>query len=170
MASAEAGVSGCRLTRSVLWRRHDLCHHACMSDNKTRPTPVDPYAFVAAVDHPRRREDGRALLTMMREVTGEEPVMWGPTIVGFGTHHYVYESGREGDSPCVGFSPRKASLSLYGLTSAPESRALLPKLGKHKVGAACLYVNKLSDVDETVLRELTAIGYQYGLRTSGGCH
>lgn len=96
--------------------------------------------------------------------------MWGPTIVGFGTHHYVYESGREGDSPCVGFSPRKASLSLYGLTSAPESRALLPKLGKHKVGAACLYVNKLSDVDETVLRELTAIGYQYGLRTSGGCH
>lgn len=132
-----------------------------MPENKTKPTVVEPHAFVASIEHDTRRTDGLTLLTMMSEETGEDPVMWGPSIVGFGSYHYVYESGREGDAPRVGFSPRKASLSLYGLTSAPESAALLDRLGKHKVGKSCLYVNKLADVDEDVLRELVRAGYAH---------
>ncbi len=87
--------------------------------------------------------------------------MWGPTIVGFGQYHYRYGTGREGDSAAVGFSPRKASLSLYGLTYGPEAADLLPRLGKHKMGAGCLYINKLSDVDEAVLTELIRAGYRH---------
>ncbi|MDP9693951.1 UNVERIFIED_ORG: hypothetical protein J2X79_001503 [Arthrobacter globiformis] len=87
--------------------------------------------------------------------------MWGPTIVGFGRVHYKYATGREGNTAAVGFSPRKASLSLYGLTNAPESAELLDRLGKHKTGAGCLYINKLADVDEAVLAELISLGYRY---------
>jgi hypothetical protein len=87
--------------------------------------------------------------------------MWGPTIVGFGRYHYKYESGREGDAPSVGFSPRKANLSLYGLTYGPEAAELLGRLGKHKMGAGCLYVNKLDDVDGAVLAELIRNGYRH---------
>ena len=87
--------------------------------------------------------------------------MWGPTIVGFGRVHYKYATGREGDTAAVGFSPRKASLSLYGLTNAPGAAALLGRLGKHKTGAGCLYINRLADVDEAVLAELISLGYRY---------
>lgn len=117
--------------------------------------------FLAAVEHPVRHRDGLRLLEMMKEITGEQPEMWGPTIVGFGQYHYRYASGREGDAAAVGFSPRKASISLYGLTDGPEAAGLLPRLGKHKTGAGCLYVNKLADVDEAVLAELIRTGYRH---------
>lgn len=98
---------------------------------------------------------------MMEEVTGEPATMWGPSIIGFGTYHYKYDSGREGDAPAIGFSPRSANLSLYVLTGTKESHELLAKLGKHKRGAACLYVNKLSDIDLEVLTELARHGFQH---------
>ncbi|MCZ9881809.1 DUF1801 domain-containing protein [Arthrobacter sp. B2a2-09] len=132
-----------------------------MSENKTMPSNGAVEDFLASVEHPVRRADGFALLDLMRGITGQEAVMWGPSIVGFGSYHYKYESGREGDSPAVGFSPRKANLALYGLTYGPDAGRLLPKLGKHKTGAACLYVNKLDDVDVSVLAELVGTGYSH---------
>jgi hypothetical protein len=132
-----------------------------MAENKTRPTSVSAEEFLAALEHPRRRADGFELLDMMRRITGQEAVMWGPTIVGFGTYHYRYGSGREGDAAAVGFSPRKANLVLYGLTDGPDADRLLPELGKHRTSAACLYVNKLDDVDRDVLAELIRAGYRH---------
>lgn len=133
-----------------------------MAENKTQPTRKSPEEFVSSVEHPTRKRDGETLLSLMEDVTGEEPVMWGSSIVGFGRYHYVYESGREGDWMRIGFSPRKASLSLYGLLSAPESDELLERLGKHKTGKGCLYINKLDDVDMDVLRELIAAAWRHG--------
>jgi hypothetical protein len=130
-----------------------------MAENQTPATGASVDEFLAAVEHPVRHRDGLRLLEMMKEITGEEPEMWGPTIVGFGQYHYKYVSGREGDAAAVGFSPRKSSLSLYGLIYGPEAAELLARLGKHKTGAGCLYVNKLEDVDEAVLAELIRAGY-----------
>ncbi|MDQ1056279.1 hypothetical protein QFZ23_000180 [Arthrobacter globiformis] len=96
-----------------------------MADNKTQVTGVSADDYIAALEHPVRRQDGVGLRALLAELTGQEPEMWGPTIVGFGRVHYKYATGREGDTAAVGFSPRKASLSLYGLTNAPESAALL---------------------------------------------
>jgi hypothetical protein len=132
-----------------------------MSENSTQPTAASVADFVAAVENPRRREDAEIVLRMMRSASGVEPTMWGPTIIGFGSYHYRYETGREGDAAAIGFSPRAASLALYGLTIAPESEALLARLGKHRRGAACLYVNKLDDVDTDVLEELIAAGWEH---------
>ncbi len=132
-----------------------------MSENKTQVTGASVQEFLEAIEHPVRRADGFKLLELMARVTAEKPDMWGPTIVGFGSYHYKYATGREGDAAAVGFSPRKASLSLYGLSSAPEAPGLLAKLGKHKVGAGCVYVNKLADVDLDVLAELVRAGHQY---------
>lgn len=131
------------------------------SQNKTVATGASVEEFLAAVEHPVRREDGLRLLELMSGITGQPAEMWGPTIVGFGTYHYKYDTGREGDAPAVGFSPRKASLSLYGLTYGPLAADLLGRLGKHKTGAGCLYVNKLRDVDESVLAELIRTGYRH---------
>lgn len=125
-----------------------------MSDLKTRPTGASVEAFIEAVEHPRRREDARTLLELMHRVTGEEPVMWGPSIVGYGSYHYRYASGQEADWPVVGFSPRKQNLSIYIMTGFEASDALLSRLGKHKTGKSCLYVNKLADVDLEVLETL----------------
>ncbi|MDE2848258.1 MAG: DUF1801 domain-containing protein [Gemmatimonadota bacterium] len=125
-----------------------------MSDLKTRPTDASVEAFIDAVDHPRRREDARTLLDLMQRVTGEQPVMWGPSIVGYGSYHYRYASGQEADWPVVGFSPRKQNLSIYIMTGFEASDALLSRLGKHKTGKSCLYVNKLADVDLDVLEKL----------------
>ena len=129
------------------------------NDNATRPTDVDPRDFVAAVEHSTRRADAETLLDLMSDVSGEAPTMWGDAIVGFGTYHYRYASGREGDWMRIGFSPRKSSLSLYGLQGAPGADALLGRLGKHKRGAGCVYVNKLADVDPNVLRELVEVAW-----------
>jgi hypothetical protein len=132
-----------------------------MNENKTGPTDVPVEEFLASVEHPVRRADGLELLELMKSVTGQDPVMWGPSIVGFGRYHYRYGSGREGDSAAVGFSPRKANLALYGLTYGPDAGRLLPLLGKHKTGAACLYINRLDDVDRDVLAGLIRSGYRH---------
>ena len=127
-----------------------------MAENKTVKTGASVDEFMAAVENKRRKEDGLVLLDMMRDVTGLEPEMWGPSIIGFGSYHYRYESGREGDMPLIGFSPRKSNLSLYIMSGFDEYDDLLGKLGKHRKGASCLYINKLADVDVGVLRELVA--------------
>ena len=111
-------------------------------------------AFLDGVENPRRREDARRLLALMQEVTGELPKMWGATIVGFGSYHYRYASGREGDWPVVGFAPRKQNLVLYIMPGFTRYSALLAKLGKHRTGKSCLYVNKLDDIDPRILEEL----------------
>jgi hypothetical protein len=97
----------------------------------------------------------------MRGITGEVAVMWGPTIVGFGSYHYRYGSGREGNSAALGFSPRKVNLAVYGLTYGPDADRLLAELGKHKTGAGCVYINRLHDVDRKVLAEMIRTGYQH---------
>ena len=125
-----------------------------MSDLKTRPTDASVEAFIDAVDHPRRREDARTLLVLMQRVTGEAPVMWGPSIVGYGSYHYRYASGQEGDWPVAGFSPRKQNLSIYIMAGFRGYDDLLSRLGKYKTGKSCLYVNKLADVDLDVLETL----------------
>ena len=132
-----------------------------MAENKTQATSASVDEFLAGVEHPIRHSDGLRLLQLMTEITGEKAEMWGPTIVGFGRYHYKYETGREGDAAAVGFSPRKASLSLYGLIYGPEAEGLLPKLGKYKTGAGCLYINKLEDVNAGVLAELIRAGYRH---------
>jgi hypothetical protein len=130
--------------------------------NKTHPTAGSVEDFIDTVDTSAvRRADARVLLAMMREATGQPPVMWGPTIIGFGSCHYRYASGREGDAAAVGFSPRKAHLVIYGLTSPPGVDHVLERLGKFKRGAACIYVNQLADVDLDVLRELVRTGYRH---------
>ena len=132
-----------------------------MAENKTQKTGASVDEFLAAVPNGQRQEDGLALLAMMKDVTGLEPEMWGPSIVGFGEYHYRYESGREGDMPLTGFSPRSKSLSLYVMPGFGESDDLLSRLGKHRVGVSCLYINKLDDVDRDMLRELVARSYEY---------
>ena len=124
-----------------------------MSENKTRPTGENVHKFLERVEHPQRKKDGLTLMKMMKDITKEEPVMWGPSIVGFGSHHYKYKTGREGDMPKIAFSPRKSSLTLYIMPGFDEYQTLLGKLGKHKTGKACLYINKLSDVNLDVLKE-----------------
>jgi len=123
-------------------------------ETKTRPTQINVNAFIETVANPRRRADARALLQAMERITGEPATMWGPTIIGFGTYHYRYASGYEGDMCRVGFSPRTASLVLY-VGGFPEYDALLGRLGKHKRSKACLYINKLADVSMAVLDEIT---------------
>ncbi len=137
-----------------------------MSENKTRPTDQNVTDFLNSVDHKTRREDSFALLEMMQEITGEEAVMWGSSIVGFGSCHYKYESGREGDMPLVGFSPRKQSMSLYIMTRFDDHEDPLAELGKYKTGQSCLYVNKLADVDDNVLRRLIKRSYEYTKETN----
>lgn len=117
------------------------------------------WEFLHAVEPARRREQGLALREIFDEVTGAEPAMWGPTIVGYGRLQYTYASGRSGEMPRVGFSPRKASLVLYGITLYGTNSDLLERLGKHKVGKGCLYINKLEDIDLDVLREGIARGW-----------
>lgn len=142
---------------------------ASRSENKTRPTDVEPADFVAAVEPARRRTDAQALLATMREVTGEDPVMWGPTIVGFGRVRYRTPAGREGEMPRVAFAPRKAHLVFYGLHGSPGADALLARLGKHRSSKACVYVNRLVDVDADVLRELIARAYRHGGEGDPAC-
>lgn len=128
--------------------------------NKTRQTDAEVDAFIAKVEPERRRDEAHALVAMFQRITGEEPKMWGPSIIGFGSYDYKYESGREGTSLRSGFSPRKAKLSLYlmGAYCTPNAQAeqdrLLGLLGKHSVGKSCLYINRLEKVDLSVLEQL----------------
>jgi len=125
-----------------------------VAELKTRPGDASVESFVASIADERRRQDSRALLELMSEVTGESPRMWGENIVGFGSYHYRYESGREGDWFLAGFSPRKQNLTLYLMSGFDGYDELLARLGKHKTGKACLYLKGLEDVDRDVLREL----------------
>ncbi len=131
-----------------------------MAENKTQVTDVDPADFIASVEHPTRRADAETLLEMMRRVTGCQAKMWGPSIVGFGRYHYTYESGREGEYMLTGFSPRKANLVLYVMPGYEDKDEILGRLGKHRIGKSCLYVNKLADVDLDVLEEIVATGVE----------
>lgn len=132
-----------------------------MAENKYLPSESVAEDFLGTVEDPGRRQDSYTLLELMREATGQPAVMWGATMVGFGSYHYRYDSGREGDSLAVGFSPRKKKLALYGLSYAPEAAGLLSKLGKHKKGEGCVYINSLDEVDLSILRELIRTGYEY---------
>ena len=125
-----------------------------MSDNKTVPHDGSVTEFLSSVDNDRRREDAFALLKIMQEETGEEAVLWGPSIVGFGSYHYRYASGREGDFLATGFSPRKQNLVVYVMSGFDGFAELMGRLGRHKTGKSCLYLNRLGDVNEEVLREL----------------
>src|SRR5207253_1072874 len=113
-----------------------------MAENKIKPTKLSVAAFIDAITDPSRRSDAKVLVKLMQNAAGEKPKMWGPSIIGFGSHHYTYDSGREGDMPVVAFSPRKAATVLYGLSS---SEALMARLGKHTRGKGCLYIKKLAD-------------------------
>lgn len=130
-----------------------------MAEAKTKPSIVNVDAFIAAVEKPVRREDAVVLREMMERVTGEPATMWGPSIIGFGSYHYQYASGHEGDTCRVGFSARSTNLVLYA-GSFPEYAALLERLGKHKAGKGCLYLNKLADVDLSVLEEIIRYSYK----------
>ena len=125
-----------------------------MAENKTKPTTISVPAFLDACGDEARRADAKVLARLMQMVTGDKPSMWGPSIVGFGSYHYIYESGREGDMPIVGFSPRKAAIVLYGAIGFVGAEALLAKLGKYTTGKGCLYIKKLADVDVKVLERL----------------
>jgi hypothetical protein len=125
-----------------------------MADNKTKPTQQSVATCIDALTDETRRTDAKALVKLMHSATGEKPKMWGPSIIGFGSYHFKYESGREGDTPLTGFSPRKAAMVLYGLTGSSEAQALLAELGKHSTGKGCLYIKKLADVDPKVIEAL----------------
>jgi hypothetical protein len=121
--------------------------------NKTKPTRANVASFLAKLDDERQLADCRELTKVFRELTGKPAKMWGPSIVGFGSYHYVYPSGREGDAPLIGFAPRGKMLSLY-LCPYLGANALLKKLGRHEAGAGCLYIKTLEDVDRGVLKKL----------------
>lgn len=130
----------------------------CMTANKTTATPKRPEDFLDSVTPLRRQQDGRELLTFFADVTGFQPIMWGPSIIGYGRYHYRYASGREGDYLATGFSPRKSALSIYIMPGYQDYSEILSRLGKHKLGKSCLYVNKLADIDMDVLAELVRAG------------
>jgi len=127
-----------------------------MAESKTKPTSASTDQFIAEIENPRRRADALVALEMYKEVTDCSPVMWGPSIVGFGEYKYIYKSGREGTWPAAGFSPRKANQAFYVDAKFEGAEALLSRLGKHKKSVACLCINKLEDVDLSVLREIIA--------------
>ncbi|RHW38635.1 DUF1801 domain-containing protein [Lysinibacillus yapensis] len=123
-------------------------------EQKTKETNGSVIDFIESVDSPKKREDAYNLLKLFEETSGFEGKMWGPSIIGFGSYHYKYDSGHEGDAPLVGFSPRKAKISLYFAPGDEEREKLLSRFGKHTTGKACVYINKLADVDAEVLKEL----------------
>ncbi len=131
-----------------------------MSENKTKPTDVKIADFIANIEHPTRRADAQTLDDMFRRLTGWQPRMWGPTIIGYGQYDYTYESGRTGSSLATGFSPRKANLVLYIMPGYADFGHILDRLGKHKLGRSCLYINKLADVDMDVVSEIVQAGLE----------
>ena len=129
-------------------------------ENKTTASNGEVAAFVAAVGDEQRRRDAHTLMDLMHEVTGQPPVMWGTSIVGFGSRHYRYPSGREGDTVAVGFSPRKAEAVLYLTGGLEEYEDLLAGLGPHRTGKGCLYIKRIDEVDPSALRQLIARSYR----------
>ncbi|HSP20729.1 MAG TPA: DUF1801 domain-containing protein [Planococcus sp. (in: firmicutes)] len=125
-----------------------------MYEQKTKETDTDVIEFIESVENPKKREDAYKLLQIFEETSGFKAKMWGPSIIGFGSYHYVYPTGHSGDAPLVGFSPRKAKISLYFATGDPDRTLLLERFGKHTTGKACVYINKTEDVDLDILKEL----------------
>jgi hypothetical protein len=132
-----------------------------VAELKTRPNSASVAAFIGAITDSQRRADARKIAAMMRAATGKQPRMWGTAIVGFDSYHYTYASGREGDWPLVGFSPRKQNISVYIMAGFAGSEKLLARLGKHKTGKSCLYIKRLDDVDQAVLRKLIDASVKY---------
>ena len=132
-----------------------------MAENKTRPTAASVADFIDSVPNAQRREDARKVCAMMERLSGSPPVLWGPSIVGFGSYHYKYESGREGDAARIGLSPRSTALVLYLVDGYHGKEEQLARLGKHKTGVSCLYINKLADVDLAVLEEMITDSLAY---------
>ena len=125
-----------------------------MAELKTKPTKADVEKFLNGIKDDKKREDSFKILKLMKQITREEPKIWGSSIIGFGSYHYKYASGREGDWFLAGFSPRKQSLTIYTMAYVDKHKDLLKKLGKFKTGKGCLYINKLTDVDLKILKEL----------------
>lgn len=125
-----------------------------MAENKTKPIKASVTSFINSIENEQRRRDAKKVAAMMREATGSRAKMWGANIVGYGTYHYKYESGREGDFLITGFSPRKQALTLYIIPGFNQFESLMSKLGKYKTGKSCLYIKRLSDVDEKILKRL----------------
>lgn len=132
-----------------------------MAENKTKPTEQKAESFIEQNCEGQKKEDALRILESMKKITGEKPTMWGPSLIGFGTYHYKYASGREGDFFCVGFSPRKTALTVYIMPGFKRYDSLMQKLGKYKTGKSCLYIKKLTDVDYAVLEELIGESYQH---------
>ena len=130
-----------------------------MPENQTQPTKASVAAFLKKLPDVQRRADAAAVVALIQDVTKTEPVMWGPAIIGFGKYHYKYESGREGDMPLIGLSPRKQSLVLYLSGLDDELAPELKKLGPHSTGKVCLYIKRLADVDATILKKMIAKSY-----------
>lgn len=131
------------------------------NENKTQITNQSVEAFLNGVENEKRRKDSFKILELMQQITGHEPKMWGPSIIGFGTYHYKYASGREGDFLATGFSPRKTALTLYIMSGFSNYDELMGKLGKYKTGKSCLYVKNLEDLNLNVLRELIKTSYDF---------
>lgn len=136
-----------------------------MPQNKTIYTEQDPYEFLDSIDDDIKKKDSYRLIEILRECSNEPPKMFGPSIIGFGTYHYKYASGHEGFAPLIGFSPRKAAISLYISTGEEHDATLLKELGKYKMGKACIYVKKLSDVNEAVIKKLATRTIDYLSKT-----
>lgn len=136
-----------------------------MYEQKTKPTDHSVIEFIEQVESPKKREDAYRLLDIFTETTGYPATLWGPSIIGFGSYHYKYASGHEGNAPLVGFSPRKGKTSLYFATGDPDREALLQKLGKHTSGKACVYINHIADINVEVLKELITQSVEF-LRTT----
>ena len=124
------------------------------ANNKTQPKDEDVFEYIAGLEHAGRREDALQLVELMQQISGHPPRMWGSSIIGFGQYHYVYDGGREGDHMLVGFAPRKANMVVYVMPGFSQYEGLLAKLGKHKTGASCLYLGRLSNVDMQVLTKI----------------
>ena len=132
-----------------------------MAELKTKKNRANVDAFLDNIENEKRREDCKAVVKLMTDVTGELPTMWGRSIIGFGSYHYKYASGREGDWMATGVSPRKQNLTLYIMTGFPRHDALMKKLGKYTTGKSCLYIKKLEDVDRKVLRQLVRESFKH---------
>jgi hypothetical protein len=142
-----------------------------MAEIKTKQTNADVHEFINSfADTAQKREDSFELLKLMQDFTGYEPKMWGPSMIGFGCYHYKSDrSSQEGDWPLVGFSPRKAAISLYVYTGSPEHEHLLKNLGKFKMGKACIYIKKLSDIDQEELKNIMRASIDFLEQKYGGC-
>ena len=131
------------------------------ADNKTKPTIVSPHAFIAGLDDGRRKREAEILLPWFETVTGLKGQMWGPSMIGFGRYHYKYDGGREGDFMITGFAPRKAAMTLYIMPGYRDMSETLARLGPHRIGKSCLYLNRLELVDMDVLAEIVTDGVAY---------